>query len=98
MKATGTNTAPSTSVIVTIGAVISAIAARTAGIGRSPRSRYFSTFSTTMMASSTTRPMARISPQSVSVLIEKPKAAIIEKVATSATGIAIMGMIVARTP
>ena len=41
MNATGTNTAASTSVIVTIGAVISAIAARTAGIGRSPRSRIF---------------------------------------------------------
>ena len=51
-----------------------------------------------MIASSTTRPMARTSPQSVSVLIEKPKAAIIAKVATSETGIAIIGMIVARTP
>ena len=62
MNATGTNTAASTRVMVKIGAVISAIAARTAGIGCSPRSRYFSTFSTTMMASSTTRPMARIEP------------------------------------
>ncbi len=51
-----------------------------------------------MIASSTTRPIARISPQSVSVLIEKPKAAIIANVATSATGIASIGMIVARTP
>ena len=33
MNATGTNTAASTSVIVTIGAVISAMAARTAGSG-----------------------------------------------------------------
>ena len=83
MNATGTKTAASTSVIVTIGAVISAIAALTAWIGRSPRSRYFSTFSTTMIASSTTRPIARTSPQSVSVLIEKPNAAIIANVATS---------------
>ena len=49
-----------------------------------------------MIASSTTRPIARTSPQSVSVLIEKPKAAIIAKVATSETGIASIGMIVAR--
>ena len=62
MNATGTNTAASTSVIVTIGAVISAMAARTAWSGRSPRSRNFSTFSTTMIASSTTRPIARIKP------------------------------------
>ena len=48
-----------------------------------------------MIASSTTSPMARINPQRVSVLIENPKAAIIAKVATSATGMAIMGMIVA---
>src|SRR5205823_4148202 len=87
MKATGTKTAARTSEIVTIGAVISAIAARTAGRGGTPRSRYFSTFSTTMMASSTTRPMARINPQRVSVLIEKPKAAIMEKVAINETGI-----------
>ena len=63
-----------------------------------PRSRYFSTFSTTMIASSTTRPIARTSPHSVSVLIEKPKAAIIANVATSETGIASIGMIVARNP
>ena len=51
-----------------------------------------------MIASSTTRPIARIKPHKVSVLIEKPKAAMSAKVATSATGIASMGMIVARTP
>ena len=98
MKATGTNTAASTSVIVTIGVVISAIAARVASSGGRPRWRYFSTFSTTMIASSTTRPIARTSPQSVSELIEKPKAAITANVATSETGIASIGMIVARKP
>ena len=51
-----------------------------------------------MIASSTTRPIARTSPHRVSVLIENPKAAIIANVATSETGIAIIGMIVARTP
>ena len=51
-----------------------------------------------MIASSTTRPIARTSPHSVSVLIENPKAAITANVATSETGIAIIGMIVARKP
>ena len=43
-----------------------------------------------MIASSTTRPIASTSPQSVSELIEKPKAAITANVATSETGIASM--------
>src|SRR3954451_5845838 len=42
MKATGTNTAASTRVMVTIGVVISAIAARVASRGARPRCRYFS--------------------------------------------------------
>ena len=63
-----------------------------------PRSRYFSTFSTTMIASSTTRPIASTSPISVSVLIEKPKAAIRPNVATSETGMATIGMNVVRNP
>ena len=92
MKATGTKTAASTRVIVTIGVVISAIAARVASSGLQPRSRYFSTFSTTMIASSTTSPMASTSPISVSVLIEKPNAAIRPNVATSETGMATIGM------
>ena len=83
---------------MTIGVVISAIAARVASSGAIPRSRNFSMFSTTMIASSTTRPIARTSPHSVSVLIENPKAAIIANVATSETGIAIIGMTVARKP
>ena len=83
---------------MTIGAVISAIAARVASSGRIPRSRNFSMFSTTMIASSTTRPIARTRPHSVRVLIENPKTAIIANVATSETGIAIIGMAVARNP
>ena len=98
MNATGTNTAASTRPIVTIGAVISAIAARAASSGPIPRSRNFSMFSTTMIASSTTSPIARTSPHIVSVLIENPKAAIVANVATSETGIAIIGMVVARNP
>ena len=84
--------------MVTMGVVISAIAARVASRGESPRWRNFSTFSTTMIASSTTRPIARTSPQRVSELIEKPKAAIAANVATSETGMASIGMIVARNP
>ena len=98
MKATGTKTAASTRVIVTIGVAISAMAARVAARGLKPRSRYFSTFSTTMMASSTTRPMASTRPIRVSVLIEKPKAAMRPKVPTSETGMAISGIRVARKP
>ena len=51
-----------------------------------------------MIASSTTRPMASTSPISVSVLIEKPNAAISPNVATRATGMATMGMSVVRSP
>ena len=98
MNATGTNTAASTSVMVTIGVVISAIASRVAARGSSPRWRYFSTFSTTMIASSTTSPIARTSPQSVRLLIEKPKAAITANVPIKETGMASIGMIVARNP
>ena len=98
MNATGTNTAASTSVMVTIGVVISAIAAIAAGSGLKPRWRNFSTFSTTMIASSTTSPIARTSPQSVRLLIEKPNAAIAAKVATSETGMASIGISVARNP
>ncbi len=98
MNATGTNTAASTRLIVTIGVVISAIAARAASSGPIPRSRNFSIFSTTMIASSTTRPIARTRPHKVSVLIENLKTANIAKVATSETGIAIIGIVVARKP
>ena len=55
-----------------------------------------STFSTTTMASSTTMPMARISPSSVSILSEKPKTSITPKVPISEMGTATIGMSVAR--
>ena len=51
-----------------------------------------------MIASSTTRPMASTRPIRVSVLIENPKAAIRANVATSATGMATMGISVVRNP
>ena len=55
-----------------------------------------STFSTTTIASSTTIPMARISPSSVSMLSEKPKMSITPNVPISEIGTATIGMIVAR--
>ena len=55
-----------------------------------------STFSTTTMASSTSRPMDSAMPNMVSVLIEKPKAASTPKVPNNTTGTAMVGMSVAR--
>ena len=48
-------------------------------------------FSITTMASSTTRPVASVIPNSVSVLIEKPKALTKAKVPISETGMVIAG-------
>ena len=55
-----------------------------------------STFSTTTMASSTTMPMARINPSSVSIFSENPKSIITPKVPIREIGTATTGMIVAR--
>ena len=75
----------------------SAIAARVAASGSSPFSSIFSvTASTTTIASSTTRPMASTSANSVSVLIEKPSATKMVKVPSSDTGTASIGIRVAR--
>ena len=72
MKATGTNTESSTSVMAMIGAVISAIAFLVAsGMERSGSSSITrSTFSMTTMASSTTMPMASTSASRETVLAE----------------------------
>ena len=55
-----------------------------------------STFSTTTMASSTTMPMARISPRSVNMLSEKPKMSMNPNVPMSEMGTATTGISVAR--
>ncbi|CNV12896.1 Uncharacterised protein [Salmonella enterica subsp. enterica serovar Bovismorbificans] len=55
-----------------------------------------STFSTTTMASSTSKPMASTIPNIVSVFIEKPNAASTAKVPNNTTGTAIVGINVAR--
>ncbi len=72
MKAIGTNTDSSTSVIAMIGAVIWVMAFLVASAGESSGSSSItrSTFSTTTMASSTTMPMASTIASSDTVLAE----------------------------
>jgi hypothetical protein len=70
-KATGTNTAHSTSTMAMTGPVTSFMALMAASRGDTCSSCMMrSTFSSTTMASSTTMPMASTMPNSVSVLIE----------------------------
>ena len=93
----GTNTAASTSAMATSAPVIWSMDLRVASRGPSPSSAMTrSTFSTTTMASSTSRPMDSAMPNMVSVLMEKPKAASTPKVPSKTTGTAIVGMSVAR--
>ena len=96
MKATGTKTERSTSVIAMIGAVISPMARRaaSAAVMVGSFSRWCSTASTTTMASSTTMPIASTRARSDTVLAEK-SASIAAKVPMSETGTAISGMRVA---
>ena len=96
MNATGTNTADNTSAIAMIGPLTSSIARWLASRGERPSSMCRSTFSTTTIASSTTMPIAKTSPNSDSVLIENPVASITAKVPTIEIGTATSGMIDAR--
>ena len=57
-----------------------------------PSSRCRLTFSTTMIASSTTRPIASTSASNVSRLIEKPSASMTMNAPTSDRGMAITGI------
>ena len=96
MKAVGTNTAASTSAMAMTAVPTSSMVLWAASRGDMPSAMLRSTFSTTTMASSTTMPMASTMPNSVSVLIEKPSAAMTAKVPISETGIATIGMIAVR--
>ncbi len=97
-NATGRNTATSTSTIEISAPAISVIACLAASSADKPfLVMLTSTFSTTTIASSTTRPMARIMPNSVSMLIEKPSMNMPMKVPMIDTGTARIGMIVARS-
>ncbi len=92
----GTNTVASTSVVATIGLVTSAIALRAASSLPSPIARWRCTFSTTTIASSTTIPIERTSPNSDNVLREKPSRWSTASVPTIETGTASTGMSAAR--
>ncbi len=80
------------------GWVTSSIAFNVASFGERPCSMWCSTASTTTIASSTTRPIARTRPNSDSVLIEKPSIGKKMNVPTSETGTATRGISVARQP
>jgi hypothetical protein len=95
-NATGRKTDERMSAIATTGPDTSRIAWRVASRGVMPSSMWCSTASTTTIASSTTRPIARTSPKSESVLIEKPRSGKTAKVPMSETGTATSGMSVAR--
>ena len=96
-NAIGTNTAESTSAMPISAPVIWSIDLRVASFGGRPSSVITrSTFSTTTIASSTSRPIASTTPNMVSVLIEKPSAASTPKVPSSTTGTAMVGISVAR--
>jgi hypothetical protein len=97
MNATGTNTAQSESTMATRAPLTwrMALSAARRG-GRCSSSMIRSTFSITTIASSTTMPIARTSPNSVSVLMVKPSACSPRKVPMMLTGTAIIGITVAR--
>ncbi len=93
----GTNTAASTRAMPIRAPVISFIDFTVAASGGRPSSRITrSTFSTTTMASSTSKPMARTMPNRVRVLIERPAAPRMAKVPSKTTGTAMVGIRVAR--
>ena len=96
MKAVGTNTADRTSAMATSAPPTSSIVRCAASRGDMPWWRLRSTSSTTTIASSTTMPMARTSPNSESVFSEKPNACSTANVPMRDTGIATSGMTDAR--
>ena len=96
-KASGTNTAISTTVMPMMAPEIWPMALRVASRGGSPSSLMMrSTFSTTTMASSTTMPITSTMPNMVSTLMEKPSTCSKAKVPISATGTTMVGMMVYR--
>ena len=96
-KAVGTKTASSTSVVATTGPVTCSIAFFAASAAASFSSSISRcVFSTTTMASSTTMPIARMSPNIEMVLIDMPAASRTANVPISETGMARGGTSVAR--
>ena len=96
-NATGTKTAASTHAIATTGPCTSSIARSVASTGCRPSfCRWYSTFSITTIASSTTSPMAKTIAKSVNVFIVKSSTWKAASVPISETGTASKGMSVAR--
>src|SRR5580658_4191077 len=98
MNTVGKKTAERIIAIAATGPDTSSIAFNVASLGDIPSSMWCSTASTTTIASSTTRPMARTKPKSESVLMEKPSNGKSANVPTSDTGTANKGIKDARQP
>ena len=73
-KVSGRKTATADTVAATTAKEISAMPRRAASMGGVPSSTQRAMFSSTTMASSTTRPMARVTPIRVRVLSVKSRA------------------------
>ena len=96
-NAIGPKTAASTSPMPIKALVISSMDLAVASRGESPSSDMMrSTFSTTTMASSTSRPIASTIANMVSMLIENPNSPRTAKVPRMTTGTASVGISVAR--
>ena len=97
MTIVGMNTASSTSVVATTAPPTSYIVLLAASFGGRPSSAMIRVvLSTTMIASSTTMPMAKMSPNRLRLLIDNPAASMTAKVPINDTGIAMDGISVAR--
>jgi len=96
-NAMGPKTADRTSPMPISALVIWSIDLAVASRGERPSSLMIrSTFSTTTIASSTSRPIASTMANMVSMLMEKPKSPSIPKVPRMTTGTAMVGIRVAR--
>ncbi len=93
----GMNTAASVAVVASTAKNTWRVPRTAAARAPRPSARWRVMFSTTTMASSTTRPVASTSASSVRMLIEKPATHIADSVPTSAIGTVIAGMKVTRT-
>ena len=92
VKASGASTAASVSVIATTGPLISFMPMIEASSGLCPSSMWRWMFSTTTIASSTTRPMASTIASSDNRLIEKPSASSTAHTPISDSGIVTIGI------
>ena len=96
MNSTGMNTATSDNVIETMVKLTSLEPLNAASIGFMPPSMWRTIFSSMTMASSTTKPTARVSASSEMLSIEWPRTYMPAKVPTIEIGSAMAGISVAR--